>query len=208
MFLIALIKGIFVGLVVSVPTGPIGFLTVKRTITDGFGAGFATGLGAVVSDLVYGILIIIGLRQTSLFFETFKTPIHIIGGILLIILGVFTYFSAGKIHKTHKPLFDNLNIRMGYFLTSFFVTMLNPIQIISFTALLGSLAIFHNSIQLSFLFLGGLLLGSVLWWLTLSYIVTRLRSSFTNHHVKIINHIAGLFVGSSGVFILVRLLLS
>ncbi len=203
MLFISLLKGIFVGLVVSVPTGPIGFLTIKRTINDGFLSGFITGLGAVFSDLIYGIIVIIGLRNTADFFSTYENPMHVIGGLALITLGVFTYFSIKS--KKHQNEINQTQNYFMQFISSFFVTMINPVQIISFTALLGPLAVFHNSFNSSVIFLSGLLLGSLVWWTSLAFIVSKIRSSFSDVHINFVNKIAGGIIVFSGVFILMHL---
>lgn len=204
MFLISLFKGIFIGLVVSVPTGPIGFLTIKRTINDGFWAGFFTGLGVVMSDLIYAIIVIVGLRHTSEFFTNYKLAFNIVGGFILIILGLMTYFSKKDHSKKSIEAFV-IESRFGQFLSAFVVTMLNPIQIIAFTALIGPLAMFHNSFNLSLIFLLGLLLGSLVWWTSLSFIISKIRNTFTEIHIKLVNRIAGVVVTFSGVFILMRI---
>lgn len=204
MFLISLFKGIFVGLVVSVPTGPVGFLTIKRSINDGFWAGFFTGLGVVASDLIYAIIVIVGLRHTSEFFTDYKLAFNIIGGIILIMLGIMTYFSKKDHSKKSTEAFI-VESKFGQFLSAFVVTMLNPIQIISFTALIGPLTIFHNSLNLSVIFLAGLTLGSLVWWTSLSFIISKIRETFMEIHIKLVNRIAGVVVAFSGVFILMRL---
>lgn len=51
-----IIKGIIIGLFISVPLGPIGMLCVQRTLNRGRKHGIATGLGATMSDLIYTIV--------------------------------------------------------------------------------------------------------------------------------------------------------
>lgn len=201
MFIIPFLKGLFVGLVVSVPTGPIGFLTVKRSVNDGFWSGFFTGLGAVASDLVYGMIIIIGMRNATLFFETYKNPISLFGGILLVVMGVVTYLSKRKNNKEIKSKVTYL----GQFITSFLITMLNPMQIIAFTALMGSMSVFHGSFNLSVVFLIGLLVGSLIWWTSLSFVMSKIKNSFNENHILFVNKIAGVVIGLSGIFILMQL---
>lgn len=201
MFLFSLLKGLFVGLVVSVPTGPIGFLTVKRSVNDGFWSGFVTGLGAVMSDLVYGLIVIIGMKNATLFFENYKSPISFVGGLVLVTMGVLTYLSKVKTKKEIK----NSTTYFGQFITSFFITMLNPMQIIAFSALMGSLSVFHNSFNTLVVFLFGLLLGSLVWWTSLSFIMSKIKDSFNEHHILFVNKIAGVVIGLSGIFILMQL---
>ena len=45
-------KALAVGLLIAAPVGPIGLLTIKRTLDQGRLAGLATGLGAACADAV------------------------------------------------------------------------------------------------------------------------------------------------------------
>ena len=47
-------KGIIIGVLVSAPMGPIGMLCIQRTLNKGRWHGFVTGLGAALSDVIYG----------------------------------------------------------------------------------------------------------------------------------------------------------
>lgn len=46
---------------IAAPVGPIGLLTIQRTLALGPAAGLATGLGAAVADAVYGASGVFGI---------------------------------------------------------------------------------------------------------------------------------------------------
>ena len=46
-------KGMLIGMIASAPMGPVGILCVQRTLNKGRSFGFATGLGAAASDIIY-----------------------------------------------------------------------------------------------------------------------------------------------------------
>ncbi len=48
------IKGLIIGFSIAAPVGPIGILTIDRSLKFGPTAGLATGLGAATADAVYG----------------------------------------------------------------------------------------------------------------------------------------------------------
>ena len=48
-----IVKGMLIGMIASAPMGPVGILCVQRTLNKGRWYGFATGLGASVSDIIY-----------------------------------------------------------------------------------------------------------------------------------------------------------
>jgi threonine/homoserine/homoserine lactone efflux protein len=43
-----------IGVLIAAPVGPIGLLTMQRTLDRGLAAGLVTGLGAAAADAVYG----------------------------------------------------------------------------------------------------------------------------------------------------------
>ena len=47
-------QSLLIGFSIAAPVGPIGLLTIQRTLQLGPAAGLATGLGAAVADAVYG----------------------------------------------------------------------------------------------------------------------------------------------------------
>ena len=55
-FLDMMVKGTIIGIVVSAPMGPVGILCVQRTLNRGRWIGFATGVGAALSDIIYALI--------------------------------------------------------------------------------------------------------------------------------------------------------
>ena len=55
------LRGLAIGVAVAAPVGPIGLLCINRTLTAGFAAGLATGLGAATADAAYGAVAAFGL---------------------------------------------------------------------------------------------------------------------------------------------------
>ena len=51
-----MMKGFLIGVLASAPMGPVGILTVQRTLNKGRWEGFATGIGASISDIIYAII--------------------------------------------------------------------------------------------------------------------------------------------------------
>jgi len=52
--LIVFAKSLLIGLSIAAPVGPIGLLTIQRSLQLGPRAGLATGLGAAAADAAYG----------------------------------------------------------------------------------------------------------------------------------------------------------
>lgn len=59
---ITIIQGVLLGLGAAAPIGPVNVEIARRTLTGGFRAGVALGLGAVTVDVAYAILTSAGAR--------------------------------------------------------------------------------------------------------------------------------------------------
>ena len=51
-----ILKGLIIGIIASAPMGPVGVLTVQRTLNKGRWYGFFTGVGAAISDILYAAI--------------------------------------------------------------------------------------------------------------------------------------------------------
>ena len=58
----------------------------------------------------------------------------------------------------------------------------------------------HRPCWLTFLLVGGIFCGSMLWWVTLVTLVNWLRDRFNENSMRWMNRIAGLAIGGFGLF--------
>ena len=72
-------KGFIIGLLVSSPMGPINMLTIQRTLNRGRWHGFVTGMGAMLSDISYALITMVGLSFISEFLSENKKILQIAG---------------------------------------------------------------------------------------------------------------------------------
>ena len=69
------------------PVGPVGLLSVKRTLTQGRAAGMASVLGAATADLLYCCLAGFGITLISNFLEEKHIWVELAGGLILVLFG-------------------------------------------------------------------------------------------------------------------------
>lgn len=175
------LKGVVMGLAVAAPVGPIGVLCIRRTLADGRVAGLATGMGAATADATYGLLVAIGFAATGVLIS-YADPMAIGGGLLLMWLGassVRSFFgakgSSGKIGpaKSHGTLLKS-------WLATFFLTMANPLTILTFIGMIAGLGAAANaSPNAPYWLVAGVFVGSALWWLFLVQLALTIRSRMT-----------------------------
>ena len=76
-------RGMLIGLMVSVPLGPMGVLIIQKTLQKGALAGFISGLGAAFADLFYATVAVFGLGFVVNLIQSHELLLQILGGIVL-----------------------------------------------------------------------------------------------------------------------------
>lgn len=197
-----LLKGILLGLSIAAPVGPIGVLCIRRTLAQGFASGFASGLGAATADASYGAVAAFGLTTVSTFLVDAQLPLRVVGGAFLCYLGLRTFMSLPGTDEAKSPE----RSLVGAYLSTLFLTLTNPMTILSFTAIFVGLGLGSNSSAgEASLLVGGVLLGSLLWWLFLCSGVSLLRSRLDYRGLHWINKLSGAIITGFGLFTLIGL---
>ncbi len=191
------LRGLLIGFSIAAPVGPIGVLCIRRTLAEGRLAGFLSGMGAASADMVYGAVAAFGLTAIQNLLLSQSTWLSIVGGIFLLYLGIKTFFSKPA-EQAAKSSRGGL---FGAYLTTFFLTITNPITILSFIAIFAGLRLGEtdgNYVSAALMVLG-VFLGSAAWWLTLSTGVSFLRKKFTPALLAWINRLAGVIIFAFGL---------
>lgn len=188
-------KGVLIGLMVSVPLGPMGVLIIQKTLQKGALAGFVAGMGAACADLFYATVAAFGLGFVVNIIQTHELVLQIIGGIFLLIVGLKIYFDNPLKQIRMKKRVSKTGM-LGDFLTLFFLTASNPVAIVVFMAVFAGASVFGDepSFRVELFVLTGVLLGGGLWWYTLSALVNLFRKRFRLRVLITINRISGVLI--------------
>jgi threonine/homoserine/homoserine lactone efflux protein len=198
------LKGLIIGFVIAAPVGPIGVLCARRTLMHGRRAGFFSGMGAATADAIYGFIAAFGLTFISAFLVDHQFLLRLVGGGLLLYLGVKA-FMARPVKKTDLP--RSARHYAGMYTTTFFLTLTNPMTILSFAAVFAGfgLAGTTGSVLSAGVLILGVYLGSALWWLFLVALFSLYRTRFQAHQLVWVNRIAGTIITASGILALLSL---
>ena len=195
-----IIKGIIIGLFISVPLGPIGMLCVQRTLNRGRKHGIATGLGATMSDLIYTIVALFFVGFVVDFLEERKIIIQIIGGLIVVFFGIFIY----RNNPTRQPIpnQNNNSSIMSDFFSSFVLTLSNPLILLILIALFARFEFLDEETTTFNLVTGisSILGGAYLWWNTLTFFVGKFRNKLSYSGIKLLNRIIGIIIIAIGAF--------
>ena len=193
------IKGLFVGVVASAPTGPVGVLCIQRTLRKGKPYGLATGLGAAISDLIYALITGFGMSFVMDFIsnEANMFKMQLVGSAMLFIFGLYMFRSDPK--PNFRPVSKEKGTLFHNFLTAFFVTLSNPLIVFLFIALFARFAfVVPNQPVVQIMGYLSMFCGAMLWWFGLSSLVDKIRTRFNVRYIKILNlTIGGLVILAS-----------
>jgi threonine/homoserine/homoserine lactone efflux protein len=193
------IKGLIVGILASAPMGPVGVLTIQRTLNKGRWYGMVTGLGAAVSDIIYAAISLLGMSFVMDFIENPRNMFwfKVIGGILLMFFGIYTYLSNPT--NNLRPANPNKGSLWHNGITGFLVTFSNPLIILLFIALMAR---FEFVVPEHYWEQGlgyvAIFAGALLWWFGLTYIIDKVRTKFQVSTICLINRIIGSIVIVAG----------
>ena len=201
------LNGLIIGFSIAVPVGPIGVLCIRRSLADGPRIGLAVGLGAATADAAYGAVAGFGLTAISGFLINQQVWLALIGGLFLCCLGAQTFLAKppAPAAPTAGPATSTTNGWIEAFLTTFFLTLTNPMTILSFLAIFAGFGVAKSSSYLSATQLvTGVFLGSALWWLILSTGTGYFRERLTTYWMLAVNRLSGAIILTFGLLILAR----
>lgn len=198
-----LVKGLVIGFSIAAPVGPIGMLCIRRTLGNGRVAGLLSGLGAATADAIYGCIAGFGVVFVSTILLTQQVWLRLVGGLFLCYLGARTFLASPE----ERISATNPLGLAGIYLSTFFLTLTNPMTIISFAAIFAALGVGNTSGSYisAVTLVVGVFVGSALWWLILSSIVSLFRSKLQPGWLKWVNRLSGLVILGFGVLAILSL---
>ena len=194
----ALLKGLALGLLLSISVGPVIFSIIKQSINHGHKGGFAFIGGVSASDIT---IVIISNFFTQMFDNLleYKVPIGLVGSALLIGLGVYITFSKKiKVKEPSLPVIEMpTHHYIKIFLSGYFMNILNPgvfgFWLLASTSLLVQTQNYRTVVYITCLVIvAGVDVLKVM-------LAGRIREKLTPHNIHIINRISGIILIGFGI---------
>ncbi|MCI5814874.1 MAG: LysE family translocator [Bacteroidales bacterium] len=190
-----ILKGVLIGIIASAPMGPVGVLCIQRTLNKGRWYGFVTGIGAAVSDIIYALLSGLGMSfvMDLITNPTNKFWLQIIGSIILLVFGICC-FRANPTRKMHRSG-NKKGSLLHNGITAFFVTFSNPLIIFLFIGTFAQFAFVvpNHPIEMTLGYMS-IVVGALLWWFGLTWLIDKIREKFDTNGILIINKVIGSLV--------------
>ena len=191
----ALALGLLVGFPIAASPGPISFLVLRRTLARGWRSGLVSGLGVATGDAIYAALAAFGVAVVTNVLISQRRWIGLLGGIALVVIGLRTISQNPPPRSSPK--------RADY-ASMVALTLTNPPTILSFSAVFAGLGLRFEAGWLPAIGLVvGVMLGSALWWVVMTGLVSALRDRVTPAVTHAIRLASGLALIGFGVLALV-----
>lgn len=187
-------KGVVTGLAVSIPLGPLGILCIQRTVNKNWKSGIFSGIGIAMADTVYAFVAGFSLSIIVDFIRTYELYFKLVGFFVLLLLGIYIFRSNPT--KQIQDYQRKGSSHLQDFLTTFLVTLSNPLSVFVFIAIFTGYSIvlqFSQPLE-ALLMIGGIFMGGSLWWFIITGFANLFRHKFTINTLYWANRIIGLGV--------------
>lgn len=205
------LKGIVTGFVLSIMIGPVFFVILETSIRRGVKAALALDLGVLISDLVYILIAYVFYSEVSgLINGENKGILKLIGGILFVIYGAFTFFKKPKEEKVDEVgnVVQNSSDYFMLALKGFLLNFANPLVIFYWFSVItmGAKNSEHagtNENSILF-FLGVILVTFFSFDLLKIFGAKKLRPLVTEKLLVALNHLIGIVFFGFGIFLVIQ----
>ena len=199
----ALAVGFGLGLFVGAQPGPVSLLCARSVLRGAFTSGLAIGAGAALIDLLYAGLGLAG-AASLLEADALRLAFGLIGALVLGVIGVRTLWGAFRVRLGGESDEELASPRRA-FATAVAATASNPLTIATWAAIFtaasaASVGDAADSAGGAALMLGGVALGTLTAFTTLSVLVALVRQRFGPRLLTAVDVVAGAgLVGFAGL---------
>mgnify|MGYP002630024941 FL=1 len=195
-----ILKGLLLGLILSISIGPVIFAILKQSLTNGHKAGYVFVAGVSISDIS---LLFICNFFTSFFTLALahKAFIAMLGAGFLLVMSVYTLFFKKIVFEGGEDSKEKLMSKrdlVSTFLSGFFMNTLNPSVFLFWFAWTAAISANAEETE-SPLMYRILVFGTCLLFVLFSDLIKvalagKLRPKLTLQNMIIINRISGLII--------------
>jgi len=197
------IKAFITGIVTSLPSGPITFYALHRILEKGRKNGLAAGLGSATADTIFALIASLGVMQIDEFLTNNSFVVRIVCASVLILLGlrILLKKTVGQPKKPPKLHHE--------FRNTFLIAIINPPTIFVFLQIFILFHIIVDPQKKTFdipTIIGGIMLGSISWWVAMSYIVGHFKNLVSDNFQVIVRKASGILMIAMAIIALIGLI--
>ncbi|MCU4741463.1 LysE family transporter [Halobacteria archaeon AArc-m2/3/4] len=123
--LTTLTVGVVFGLALAAPPGPMNAVIAEESVNRGWTAGFRTGVGAMLADVVFFGLTVLGVATIVSRYATLESALFLVGGLLMLLFAADAVGEATGSSFTSGSVADTAT----GFQKAFALSLTNPYQL-------------------------------------------------------------------------------
>jgi threonine/homoserine/homoserine lactone efflux protein len=190
----SLAVGFGLGLFVGAQPGPVSLLCIRSVLRGALASGIAIGAGAALIDLLYAALGLAG-AASLLEADALRVAFGVVGALVLGVIGVRTLWGAFRVRLGGESEQEVASPRRA-FATAVAATASNPLTIATWAAIFtaasaAAVGDAATSTGSAALMLGGVALGTLTAFTTLSVLVALVRQRFGPRLLATVDVVAG-----------------
>jgi threonine/homoserine/homoserine lactone efflux protein len=176
-------------------------MCIRRTLNGGRLHGIASGLGIATGDVFYAAVVMLGLTAISGLIITHQLVFKFLACLVLIAAGILV--AIARVPEQTNECRATTYLRD--YLSMAGVTLSNPLTVIFFIAVVPAFGIDvpKPSFGSGALFVIGIFVGSVLWWIVLSLILGSRRFRSAPGRIQLVNRVSGILIAALGALSLI-----
>lgn len=198
-----IIKAVLIGIIASVPIGPVSLLVMQKTFCHGRMAGFAAGVGSAVVDTFYALASLFAFMFVDGFINRNQAWILIFGGVLVAVVG-YTMLKRKPLERM-KVAETSKSKAVQYALQAGGCALANPGALAYMFALVALFKLdVSTAVTPMWMIVLFVFVGALVWWLSFAFAADKLREQFKLKTLNRINRFAGIAVMVFGAILFIR----
>lgn len=217
-----MLKGVAIGMLVAIPVGPLGLLSIQRTINKGWKTGFLSGVGAAASDMIYSSIAVLGVSFIHEFLDRYRNPINGLVGILFLIIGSNILTNSIKNNKNRNEIViekeeakenakegqkeELKDEMMTSCISHFLMGLSNPLTCLVFLGVFAKVGINVNveEVPKNLMFIISIFLGSSVLWFCITNLIKNSNTLSKIERFSFVDKIIGTIIILCGVFSILK----
>jgi len=160
---VSFLAGVLAGYGIAIPVGAIAVLIIEIGLRRGLAAGLAAGAGAAAADGLYALVAALAGTVVARLIEPLAFEVRVVSALVLVAIAGHGLVLVGRTYRGERSLRELPPSPRRTFLTILGLTIVNPMTIVYFSALILGLPAIGSGPAEKLAFVTGAFLASLSW---------------------------------------------
>ena len=162
-FVSSFLAGVLAGYGIAIPVGAIAVLIIEIALRRGLAVGLAAGAGAASADGLYALVAALAGTVVAKLIEPFAFEVRVVSALVLVAIAGRGLVLVRRTYRDERSLRELPPAPRRTFLTILGLTIVNPMTVIYFSALILGLPAIGSGLAEKLAFVAGAFLASLSW---------------------------------------------